>query len=82
MTHFLQQSHTYSNKATFPNSATPYGLMGAIFIQTTILVGLSKGCEMANTQRGQVDVVTSLLEEELLWVLTASAGPSHTSSAL
>ena len=25
MTHFLQQGHTYSNKATPPNSASPYG---------------------------------------------------------
>ena len=37
VTHILQQGHTYSNKATSPNSATPYGLsmqthesMGAI----------------------------------------------------
>ena len=40
--HFSQQGHTYSNKATSPNSATPYGpgiqtqeYMGAILIQTT-----------------------------------------------
>jgi hypothetical protein len=44
VTHILQQGHTYSNKATSPNSATPYGLsmqthesMGAIPIQTTTL---------------------------------------------
>jgi hypothetical protein len=32
--HFLQQSHTYF-KTTPPNSATPCGPMGAIFIHTT-----------------------------------------------
>lgn len=31
MTHFLQQDHTHSNKATLPNSATPWGR----HIQTT-----------------------------------------------
>lgn len=31
-----QQSHTYSNKVTFSDSATPCGSMGAIFFQTTI----------------------------------------------
>ena len=36
----LQQVHTYSNKATPPNSATPYELMGANYIQTTT-VGLN-----------------------------------------
>ena len=25
MTHFLQQDHIYSKKATFPNTATPFG---------------------------------------------------------
>ena len=35
VTYFLQHSHTYSNKPTPPNTATPYGLMGATFIQTT-----------------------------------------------
>jgi hypothetical protein len=35
VTPFLQQSHTSSNKATSPHSATPYGLTGIIFIQTT-----------------------------------------------
>ena len=34
VTHFLQQGHTYSNKATPPNSATPYEIMGANYIQT------------------------------------------------
>jgi hypothetical protein len=33
--HFLKQDHTYSNKATPPNNITPYGPMGAMFIQTT-----------------------------------------------
>ena len=33
--HFFQQGHTYSNKDTLPNSATPCEPMGAIFIQTT-----------------------------------------------
>jgi hypothetical protein len=36
VTYFLQQGHTQSNKATPPNSATPYGPIGAIFVQTTI----------------------------------------------
>ena len=31
VTHFLQQGHTYSNKAILPNSATPWGK----HIQTT-----------------------------------------------
>jgi hypothetical protein len=31
MTHFLQQSYTYSNKTTSPNSATPYEPVRAIF---------------------------------------------------
>lgn len=35
VTYFLQQCHTRSNKATFTNSGTPYGLMGSIFTQTT-----------------------------------------------
>ena len=42
VTHFLQQGHTYSNNATPPNSAPPYGRsiethksMEAIPIQTT-----------------------------------------------
>ncbi|EGV91891.1 hypothetical protein I79_011117 [Cricetulus griseus] len=29
------QFHTYSNKATLPNSVIPYELMGANYIQTT-----------------------------------------------
>jgi hypothetical protein len=33
--HFLQQSHTYSNEATPPSSATTYGPFGVTFIQTT-----------------------------------------------
>jgi hypothetical protein len=33
--HLFHQSHTYSNKATPPNSATPYSPIGTIFIQTT-----------------------------------------------
>ena len=33
--HFLQQGHTYFNKATPPNSAPLYGPMGANYIQTT-----------------------------------------------
>lgn len=32
---FPQQSHIYSNKTTFPNSATSYGPMGANYIQST-----------------------------------------------
>lgn len=32
--HFLQQYHTHSNKATPPNSATPYEVIGASYIQT------------------------------------------------
>lgn len=41
VTHFAQQSHRYTSKATFPNSAIPYGqtfkhmTLGAIPIQTT-----------------------------------------------
>ena len=35
VTGFLQQGHIYLNKATSPNSATPYGPSEAIFIQTT-----------------------------------------------
>jgi hypothetical protein len=34
VTHFLQQSHTYSNKTTPPNNVTPYRPMGAIITQT------------------------------------------------
>jgi hypothetical protein len=34
-THFLQWSHTHSNKATPPISATPYRPMGATFTKTT-----------------------------------------------
>ena len=34
VTHFLQQGHTYSNKATPPNSVIPYEIMGANCIQT------------------------------------------------
>ena len=30
VTHFLQQGHTYFNKATPPNSATPFGIMGSV----------------------------------------------------
>ena len=44
MKHFLQQRHTYSNKATPPNAFTAYGpniqmyeSMGAISIQTTTI---------------------------------------------
>jgi hypothetical protein len=39
VTHFLQQSHTYSNKATPLNSATPYGPSSQIdgLIATTII---------------------------------------------
>lgn len=33
--HFIRQGHTYSNKAISPNSATLYGSMGVIFIQTS-----------------------------------------------
>ena len=36
MTHFLQQGHTYSNKATPPNSTTPW----AKHIQTTTITTL------------------------------------------
>lgn len=35
VTYFFKQGHTYSNKNTLSNSDTPYGPMGAIFIQTT-----------------------------------------------
>ena len=35
VTSFLQQSHTYANKATPPISDTPYEPMEAIFIHTT-----------------------------------------------
>jgi hypothetical protein len=35
MTYFLQQDHTYSNKATPPNSAIPYVPFGPIYIQIT-----------------------------------------------
>jgi len=44
VTDFHQKGHTYSNKATFPDSATPYGPMKAIFIQTTtdVHVGMSE----------------------------------------
>ena len=44
MTYFLQHGYAYSNKATLPNSATPYAQsihtrksMGAIPIQTTTM---------------------------------------------
>ena len=37
MTYFLQQGYTHSNKATSPNSATPYEIMGVNYIQTTIV---------------------------------------------
>jgi hypothetical protein len=30
-----RRTHTFSNKSIPPDSATPYGSMGAIFIQTT-----------------------------------------------
>ena len=33
MTHFLQQSQTYSKKATPPNSATPYKLWGHFYFK-------------------------------------------------
>lgn len=33
MAHFLQQNRTYSNKATLPNSATPYEPVEDIFFQ-------------------------------------------------
>ena len=35
MTHFLQQGHTHSNKATPPKSVTPYEIMEANYVQTT-----------------------------------------------
>ena len=35
VTHILQQGHTYCNKATPPNSTTPYEIMGANYFQTT-----------------------------------------------
>ena len=35
VTHFLQKGHTYFNKATPPNSATPCGPIGAIFYSNT-----------------------------------------------
>ena len=38
MTHFLQQGHIYSNKATLSDSATSSELMGAIYIQITIFL--------------------------------------------
>ena len=31
--HFFQGNHTYSNKATPPSSASPYGPIGVIYIQ-------------------------------------------------
>ena len=40
MTHFLQQGYTYSNKATPPNIAIVYELMGAKYIQT------ATGCDL------------------------------------
>lgn len=42
VTHFLHESHTYFNKATPPNSTTPYETMGDIFIQTTPFPGPHK----------------------------------------
>ena len=36
--HFLQQDHTYSNKATPPNSATPHGLSIFKSPQRTIVI--------------------------------------------
>jgi hypothetical protein len=35
--HFLQQSHTFSNKAIPPNSAPPYELRGTIFTEGRVL---------------------------------------------
>jgi hypothetical protein len=35
MIHVLQQSHSYFNKVTPPDSATSYGIMEADFIQIT-----------------------------------------------
>ena len=55
MTHFLQQGHTYSNKATRPNGTTPHGPgiqthepMWSIPIHTTpegIAVRMALSCE-------------------------------------
>lgn len=36
MTHFLQQWHTFSNKATPPIMSLPYESMGAIFMQNNL----------------------------------------------
>ena len=35
VTQFLQQDHTYFNKATSPNKSTPYELMGTNDFHTT-----------------------------------------------
>ena len=35
VTHFLQQGHTHSNKATPPNSTSLYEIMDHNYIQTT-----------------------------------------------
>ena len=37
----LSQGHTYSSETTPPNSATPYGPMGAISIQTNAFHSLA-----------------------------------------
>jgi hypothetical protein len=47
--HLLQQSHPYSNKATSPNSITPYEPKEVIFIQTTKL-----------TLKIQIDLIVEL----------------------
>lgn len=41
MTHFLQQGHTNSSKATPPGSATPYEPLGSLFIHTITTSNLS-----------------------------------------
>ena len=46
VTRFLHQVHTHSNKATPPNSASPYEIMGTDYIQATTelkLLGLAAG---------------------------------------
>ena len=38
VTYFLQQGHTSSSKATLPNSATPYDIMGVNYIHTVTAI--------------------------------------------
>jgi hypothetical protein len=76
--HFFQQSHTYTNKATLPNSATfcePYsqthvcgGLWRYRYIQTTVM----SEQEIGNTYKKQTNKQTTTTKQCFLYKNTSA----------